>query len=388
MANHRWYRAGLAPSLVLLAIGGVAAALALTSCAERVVTRSDDVYTTPNDISTGDTSSADAAKDASARDTSSESQDSDLADDTNDAEDAEDAPQFCAPYTKKTRTGSLASAEINEASGLAASWAYDDFLWTHNDSGDSARVFLIRTDGALAAEVLLKGVENAIDFEDIAVAPCAVGSPKSCVYVADTGDNLRQRDVVVIYRFPEPPLPAEHLQPPENPQETITIEVNEIEALWLDYPEGPRDVETLMVHPQTTAIYLVEKNGTSNAPVFRVPREDSLPENPARAVEIASLFLEGRSNLVAMITAGDISPDGREFTVRTYLESYTYCAADTGSEQDLQDNFEDVFSLSPTRAALPFLPQAEALGYDRSGRALWITSEGTHESILRVERRE
>ena len=297
----------------------------------------------------------------------------------------EPAP-ICAGFTESSRTGKLAAPQISEASGLAASWAHEGLLWTHNDSGDSARVFLIRPDGALVAEVHLRGVENAVDWEDIAVAPCAPRAAQTCVFVADTGDNLRARESVVIYRFVEPELPAAHRQDLEHEQTSITLDIEDVRAIWFDYPDGPRDVETLMVHPQSSAIYLVEKNPTSLAPVFRVPAEEASAQEPARALEIATLELEGRSSLFAMITAGDIAPNGREFTVRTYLESYTYCAPELDSENNSEDNFEDVFKLSPTRNALPAMSQAEALGYDRSGASIWVTSEGVHAPILRVER--
>lgn len=298
----------------------------------------------------------------------------------------------CAPFTKSTQTGKLQPIEINEASGLAASWRYDGLLWTHNDSGDGARVFLIRPDGAPVAEVHLGGGAAAVDWEDIAVAPCTPGAGQSCVFVADTGDNLRARANVVIYRFAEPDLPPDLLSQPPGEEPPLRLRLEDVHATWFDYPGGPRDVETLLVHPHSGAIYVVEKNATSSAPVFRVPAGDRVtsPEAPARAIPVATLELPGRSGLFAMITAGDIAPDGTEFTVRTYLESYTYCAAQPGEGADFdahsEDNFEDVFRLSPTRATLPLLAQPEALGYARDGEAIWLTSEGVHAPILRIAR--
>src|SRR5690554_6261203 len=139
--------------------------------------------------------------------------------------------QICAAFTQSSQTGKLNPAQIDEASGLAASWLHEGLLWTHNDSGDGARVFLIRPDGAMVAEVHLSGVEEAVDWEDIAVAPCAPGSDKTCVFVADTGDNLRVREKVVIYRFAEPDLPAGHRQDLAHEQTSTTLEINAVDAI-------------------------------------------------------------------------------------------------------------------------------------------------------------
>ena len=48
-------------------------------------------------------------------------------------------------------THHVASPEIREASGLALANGTPPRLWTHNDSGDRARLFLIELDGALVA---------------------------------------------------------------------------------------------------------------------------------------------------------------------------------------------------------------------------------------------
>lgn len=384
MIGNIFHRPNLLNTAVFPAGVGLIAALLLASCGK--CTRVDDKDISAQTVTAAEAFPANAPHRSTPAVDAAKAPDAARAEDIDAPPKATQTPQQCAAFTEKTQTGKLASAQIDEASGLAASWAHEGLLWTHNDSGDSARVFLMRPDGAVVAEVHLTSVEEAIDFEDIAVAPCAAGSPQSCVYVADTGDNLSARDKVVIYRFPEPELPKDHRQDLGRDQRSTTIDVEDVHAIWFDYADGPRDVETLMVHPQSRAIYVVEKNPTSKAPVFRVPGAATTPSAPARAVEIATLELQGRSSLFAMITAGDIAPNGREFTLRTYLESYTYCAPEAGSKKNSEDNFEDVFKVSPTRAALPVLPQGEALTYDRAGDAIWLTSEGVHSPILRVKR--
>ena len=46
---------------------------------------------------------------------------------------------------------------------------------------------------------------DAIDWEDISLGPCPKSIASTCVYLADTGDNLEFRPFVTIYAVPEPP---------------------------------------------------------------------------------------------------------------------------------------------------------------------------------------
>src|SRR4051812_14329684 len=66
--------------------------------------------------------------------------------------------------------GAVASSSVTELSGLSASRLTADVYWVHNDSGDSARIFAVRNDGADLGAYSLSGA-TAIDWEDIAVGP-------------------------------------------------------------------------------------------------------------------------------------------------------------------------------------------------------------------------
>jgi hypothetical protein len=294
--------------------------------------------------------------------------------------------QECAAFDTSSRTGKIANDAVDEASGLAASWRHEDLLWTHNDSGDEARLFLMKHDGTHVATVTLEGVDKATDWEDMAVGPCAppsedegkeesAGSTKSCVYIADIGDNRSKRKEVVIHRFEEPALP-----------DTLPadISVKAKEHLWFTYPGGARDAETVMVHPKTGAIYVVDKRVQGDSGVFRIPRgsddKKGSKKQPILAVEVGQLRLEAQTGFGSMITAGDISPDGSEFTVRTYLAAYTFCADG--------DDFETAVAADPVPGNPPFMIQSEALGYDRTGKSIWVTSERRPSPLYRMERSE
>src|SRR6185369_14434409 len=90
---------------------------------------------------------------------------------------------------------------IAESSGLAAATREPAVWFTHNDSGDVARVFAVGADGRTLATYRLAGAE-AIDWEDMAAAPAADGTPT--LWLADIGDNDARRDSVTVYAAPEP----------------------------------------------------------------------------------------------------------------------------------------------------------------------------------------
>lgn len=265
----------------------------------------------------------------------------------------------------------LSDPEVAESSGLADSWRRDDLLWTHNDSGYEPVLYLVRkSDAEVVTRVRLVGAEN-IDWEDMAIAPCAdareADAPVPCVYVGDIGDNLARYPRRTIYRFPEPDLSGEL---------PAQIDIEVFDKLDYVYPDGPRDAETLLVHPTSARMYVIEKSGTGTSHVYRIPDQFNRAED-LEVEHIATLNIEGTLSYGRMITAGDISPDGSEFTLRTYLNLYVYCS-------DGED-FETAFSSTPDPGPQrPLTIQGEALTYDRSDGALWLTSERVPAPLIRV----
>ena len=108
------------------------------------------------------------------------------------------APAICGRL-RTVVTGRLAAPEATEISGLVASTTQPGVLWAHNDSGDRARIFALRSDGSLIASLDVPGAE-ATDWEDIAVGP------GGDLLLADIGDNKSVRNAIDIYRVPEPRL--------------------------------------------------------------------------------------------------------------------------------------------------------------------------------------
>src|SRR5690606_15194616 len=125
----------------------------------------------------------------------------------------------------------LKADELEEVSGLAASVANRGYLWTHNDSGNPAEVYLIDEELEIALKCTLEGVKNR-DWEDIAVGPGPDPS-KRYVYVAEIGDNDAQYDYKYIYRFAEPSLTSV----------SGDIVITEFDTIVFRLEDGAKDTE-------------------------------------------------------------------------------------------------------------------------------------------------
>jgi len=100
--------------------------------------------------------------------------------------------------------GMLVPVPLDECSGMVLSRKIQDFVWTHNDSGGAPRIFGFSIPemhhfswGSDFYQLFLDGKENK-DWEDIMMGT------DGFIYLADTGNNMKERKELLIYRFPEP----------------------------------------------------------------------------------------------------------------------------------------------------------------------------------------
>jgi len=135
---------------------------------------------------------------------------------------------------------------LHEASGLVESVANPKHLWTLNDSGNPAEVFLIDQTAKTKLVCKLAGIDNR-DFEDIAIG-AGPDSTKNYVYVADIGDNLARYNVKLIYRFEEPVIGTKK-----------EVNISVFDTLQITLPGRVRDSETLMIEPGSNDMYIVSK---------------------------------------------------------------------------------------------------------------------------------
>jgi len=150
-------------------------------------------------------------------------------------------------------------------------------LYAHNDSGASASVVVFSDTAAPLGEIALSNV-TAVDWEDIAVGPCAAGS---CVYVGDIGDNALAYPSRAVYRFAEPDI---------SPSTSIGSVTATAEIFPYVYPDDRHNAETLLVEPTTGDIFIVTKVADTQSAVYRMPQPLTPGRGDARADRPALAF--------------------------------------------------------------------------------------------------
>ncbi len=243
----------------------------------------------------------------------------------------------------------VASPAIVEASGLAASLRFEGVFWTHNDSGDSARIFALTRTGTVAAEIALEGV-TATDIEDIAVAPCAEGS---CIFVADTGDNGEGRSEVAIHRLPEP--------------HTLTSGTARVSTIRFHYEDRPHNAESLLADP-TGELYVLTKEKLGPSTLFAVPTSGDV------AHAVAKITPPLGSNL---FTAASVARDGTMVALRTYTHAFLYPVLP-------DESLSVALQRPPCVVPPPGEPQGEAVAFTPDRSALLFLSEGNAVPLYEV----
>lgn len=275
----------------------------------------------------------------------------------------------CSLYGEPRQTGSPPETGrvplvLAELSGLAASQRHPGVFWTHNDSGNAFQVFAINELGAVLATLTLTGVDEKerprLDLEDIAVGPCAPDESRSCLYVADTGDNFERRQRVRILRLPEP--------------ETVADATLPVEVLPFTYPDRPHDVESLIIEPRTGRLAVITKARDTLGEVFAL--EGLAPDTVVKATRLGELRAPGDVDF--RTTAADLHESGQRLLLRTYTRVWEVRRPGaTRLEELVQGQVAEV--PGPSQA------QSEAISYLPGGRAYLVGSEFAAQLLYRVD---
>jgi hypothetical protein len=268
-------------------------------------------------------------------------------------------PAICGPL-RTVVTGTLKAPDATELSGLVASPTQPGVLWAHNDSGDRARIFALRSDGSQIASLDVPGAE-ATDWEDIAVGP------GGDLLLGDIGDNGSVRASVDVYRVPEPRLAA-------GPSSTAAAT-----RLRLTYPDGAHDAETLLADPRTGELVIVTKrlDGRSGVYVAHVPARGDAQDAVLRHAGDLKLGVGG------LATAGDVSADGATVAIRTYTSLYAWTRKPGATLAATLTRAPCVGSVSLFREG-----QGESLALSRDGRSFYTVPEGAGATVRRYVARK
>jgi hypothetical protein len=243
--------------------------------------------------------------------------------------------------------GELENKNLEEASGLVASIKNPGCLWTHNDSGNKAQVFLIDTHANVKLTCTLKGIENR-DWEDISIGP-GPASDKKYIYVGDIGDNFARYPLKFVYRFEEPQMV----------KGVDKIVITKFDTITFRLEDQQKDTETLIIDPKTNDLYIVSKR---EEPVFVYQLK--YPFNTKDTLTARRLF----SLPFTQIVAGDFSSDGEELLLKNYEDIYYW---KTPKEKSLQEALKE----KPELLAYEQEPQGEAIAWARGDNGFYTLTE-------------
>lgn len=279
------------------------------------------------------------------------------------------AADICARWDEAKKAGTLDHLRIDEASGVAVSAKFPGRLYHVNDSGGGPYFYISDMDGGNTRAVRIEGYDSKrLDFEDMGIGECGPG--KSCVFIADIGDNRKRRDHVEIIAVEE--------------IEDFGSAVKPFKRIKIAYPDGPRNAEGLAVHPGGDIFILTkeEKRDYTEAypaRLYRLPRDKwqdagdgVLKPEYIGEIDFPSL-LPNASSLGQVVTSFDIAPGGGKFIVLTYERAVEFGidlsagAPPPSSEMKMEKDYRVVEIMS--------LPQQESIAYVDGGSGFIYDTE-------------
>lgn len=266
--------------------------------------------------------------------------------------------------------GVMLDSQLAEISGLAASRRHEGVLWLHDDGGNPARLFAVGTNGDRKATLRVEGITKT-DWEDIAAFRM---DGRDYLLVADVGDNGGLRRTLQLHAI-------------EEPRRLVNARVKPAWSIAFRWPDGARDCEAVAVDAERREILLVSKKRNP-------PELFALPLRPQRGIQTARRVarLSGvprpqpgelrrnprQARTQVQVTAADLSPDGRTLAVMTYRNLLLY-------SRGPRQSWRTAVAAAPRVSALPWLPQAEALGWSADGRNLYLTGEFIPAPLYRID---
>ncbi len=269
-----------------------------------------------------------------------------------------------------TQSGTITDRNLGEVSGIAVSRINKDIFWVINDSGNSASVYALDSEGNLLGTLDIQGVSNN-DWEDIASFEY---EGKSYILIADVGDNFGKRSKCFLHFIEEPDIEKITGASPlfTGPSWSITY----------TYEDGPRDCESVAVDTAAGKILLLSKRDLPPI-LYELPltkeknavakKLTGITPLPQRTDEIMDFPVTSN-----MATAMDISADGSAAVVLTYGNAFYY-------NKKPSQNWSDVFTGSPGEILIPRMRQAESICFSKDGSSIYITTEQLPAPVYKID---
>jgi hypothetical protein len=212
-------------------------------------------------------------------------------------------------------------------------------LWAVGDGGRRVQVHRLDPGSCAVTETRTADIDP-YDVEDLALGP------DGALWVADVGDNERDRATVAVVVLPERGGARLHR---------------------LTYPDGPHDAEALLVDATGRPVVITKEAG--GAGVYRtVDPPDGA--GPTALVRIGDLALPPSDTVGGpvggvgsrVVTGAAMSADGAVVALRSYTDAWLYPVRD--------GDLVGALSRNPVRVPLPGEPQGEALAFEPGGALL------------------
>jgi hypothetical protein len=233
----------------------------------------------------------------------------------------------------------MSDPRIEESSGLVISPNHENLAYTIND-GDKAIVFAIElSTGNVVGTTSVSG--GALeDTEAITI------DGNGRMWLADLGDNDRERDDTALYRFPEPG-PGEH---------SVTAK-----RYPVSYEGGPVDVEAFLVHPKTGEKFVASKDEEAPGTMYSLPKKLTR-DGDNRATDLGKPVPQDASDAT-------FTSSGSQALIRTGDAVHVF-DPETWSEVE--------------RLSVPEVENGESIAIEPDGRSFIIGSEGDNSPLIRV----
>jgi hypothetical protein len=226
---------------------------------------------------------------------------------------------------------------ITESSGIETSVRFRKILYTHNDSGDSARFFAVGPHGETRAIYTLRGATNH-DWEDMSQGP------HRTLWLGDIGNNAARTGIISVYRVREPKRLHSH------------------SVRWtrfdLRYEDGAHNSEALMVNPVNGHLFVITKS-LGDAGIYKADR-------PLSTTGVNVLRRVAPMNVAGKVTGADFTSDGKQFVIRTYGQAYF------GSR------------IGGALNAVPLPSSGESIAFTRNNKNVVISQEGAGTPVYKV----
>jgi len=227
----------------------------------------------------------------------------------------------------------ITDARIAASSGLARD-VDGDLYWTANRSSPQGVVYGLTPSGAVRGTLNYRA--EPVDVEALAVA-------NDTLYVGDIGDNGQRRRLVTVYIF-------------NNPRATgLTVTYG---AYDFQFPDGPRDAESLLVSEDGRMLLVTKADGGGE--IYAAPRSPSR-ERVNRLTRLA--------DAPAMVTDGVFLPGGEQIALRTDAAVYLL---DASSYQTV------------ATAELPPQPRSTSVTVSLDGESLLLGNSGRNAKVYSI----